>query len=59
MKMLEDKLDAIDYVDAHDRLKSLVISGSGRAFCAGADLSSGEKTFDKSFDARGRFEVRL
>ena len=46
MQMLEDMLDAIDYVDAHDRLKSLVISGSGRAFCAGADLSSGEKTFD-------------
>ena len=56
MQMLEDMLDAIDYVDAHDRLKSLVISGSGRAFCAGADLSSGEKTFDKSFDTRGRFE---
>ena len=56
MQMLEDMLDAIDHVDADDGLKSLIISGSGRAFCAGADLSSGEKTFDKSFDTRGRFE---
>ena len=56
MQMFEDMLDAIDYVDADDSLKSLIISGSGRAFCAGADLSSGDKTFDKSFDTRGKFE---
>ena len=50
MQMLDDMLDAIDYANTNDNIKSLVITGAGRAFCAGADLSSGEKTFDKSFD---------
>ena len=50
MQMLDDMLDAIDYANTNDNIKSLVITGSGRAFCAGADLSFGEKTFDKSFD---------
>ena len=53
--MLEDMLDAIDYINTDDNIKSLVITGSGRAFCAGADLSLGEKTFDKNFDTRDEF----
>ncbi len=56
MQMLEDMLSAIDYVNNDDNIKSLIITGAGRAFCAGADLSSGEKTFDKSFDTKGKFE---
>jgi enoyl-CoA hydratase/carnithine racemase len=56
MQMLEDMLDAIDHVNTNDNIKSLVITGSGRAFCAGADLSLGEKTFDKNFDTRDEFE---
>ena len=56
MQMLEDMLDAIDHVNTNDNIKSLVITGSGRAFCAGADLSLGEKTFDKNFDTRNEFE---
>ena len=56
MQMLEDMLSAIDYVNNNDNIKSIVITGTGKAFCAGADLSSGEKTFDKSFDTKGKFE---
>ena len=56
MQMLEDMLDAIDHVNTNDNIKSLVITGSGRAFCAGADLSLGEKTFDKNFDTRDEFD---
>ncbi len=56
MQMLDDMLSAIDYVNNNNNIKSLVITGSERAFCAGADLSSGEKTFDKSFDTKGIFE---
>ena len=56
MQMLDDMLDAIDYVNTNDNIKSLVITGSGRAFCAGADLSSGEKTFDKSFDTNAQYK---
>ena len=55
MQMLDDMLDAIDYANTNDNIKSLVITGSGRAFCAGADLSFGEKTFDKSFDTNEKY----
>ena len=44
MQMFDDMIDAIDLVNNNDNIKSLVITGSGRAFCAGADLSFGEKT---------------
>ena len=56
MQMLDDMLDAIDYANTNDNIKSLVITGSGRAFCAGADLSFGEKTFDKSFDTNEKYD---
>ncbi len=56
MQMLEDMLDAIDCVNKNDNIKSLVITGSGKAFCAGADLSFGEKTFDKSFDTNADYK---
>ena len=45
MQMFDDMLDAIDLVNNNDNIKSLVITGSGRAFCAGADLSFGEDCF--------------
>ena len=56
MQMFDDMLDAIDYANTNDNIKSLVITGSGRAFCAGADLSFGEKTFDKSFDTNEKYD---
>ena len=56
MQMLEDIMDAFDEVDRNDNLKAIILSGTGRAFCAGADLSAGDKTFDKNFDTRGEFE---
>ena len=55
MQMLDDMLDAIDDINTNDNIKSLVITGEGRAFCAGADLSLGEKTFNKNFDTREEF----
>ncbi len=56
MQMFEDMLNAIDFVNTNDNLSSLVLTGSGKAFCAGADLSMGEKTFDKNFDTRADFK---
>lgn len=56
MQMLDDMLDAIDLVNKNDNLKTLIITGNGKAFCAGADLSSGEKTFDKDFDTKSSFK---
>ncbi|MGF7151404.1 enoyl-CoA hydratase/carnithine racemase [Sphingomonas zeicaulis] len=44
--MMQDLLALIDHVDAEDAIRALVLTGSGRAFCAGADLGQGGETFD-------------
>ena len=43
--MQRDLCAAFDAVDADPAARAVVVTGSGRAFCAGADLSSGERTF--------------
>ena len=48
--MLEELLSALNSIDVDDNLKAVIISGTGRAFCAGADLSSGKDTLNPSFD---------
>lgn len=45
-QMLSELLDAFDRADADDDVRAIIVTGAGRAFCAGADLSSGAKTFD-------------
>ena len=49
--MMEELISALDVIEADDNLKAVIISGAGRAFCAGADLSSGKDTFNPSFDS--------
>ena len=39
-------LAAFDEADANDDVRAVIVTGAGRAFCAGADLSKGEATFD-------------
>jgi enoyl-CoA hydratase/carnithine racemase len=48
VRMLQEMLDAFDRSDADDGVRVVVVTGAGRAFCAGADLSSGGETFDYS-----------
>lgn len=48
--MMEEIISALDLIEADDHIKAVVISGKGRAFCAGADLSGGKDTFNPSFD---------
>jgi enoyl-CoA hydratase/carnithine racemase len=43
--MLHELLDAFDRTDADDDVRVVVLTGRGRAFCAGADLSGGGETF--------------
>ena len=44
--MMAEMIDAFDKVDADDDVRVVIVTGAGRAFCAGADLSAGAKTFD-------------
>lgn len=45
-EMLSEMLDAFDRADADDAVRAIIVTGAGRAFCAGADLSSGSDTFN-------------
>lgn len=49
-RMMHEIISAFDETDARDDVKVVIVTGAGRAFCAGADLSAGAKTFD--YDAR-------
>ncbi len=48
--MMEEIISALDSLEADDSVHAVIITGKGRAFCAGADLSSGQETFNPSFD---------
>ena len=45
--MMHELIDAFDRVDADDDVRVVIVTGSGRGFCAGADLSSGGETFSR------------
>ena len=44
--MMNELIAAFDAADADDAVRAIIVTGAGRAFCAGADLSAGAKTFD-------------
>jgi enoyl-CoA hydratase/carnithine racemase len=46
-RMMHEIISALDLSDADDNVKAVIVTGAGRAFCAGADLSSGGATFSK------------
>jgi len=45
-KMQSELIDAFARASADDDVRAIVVTGAGRAFCAGADLSAGAATFD-------------
>ena len=48
--MQKELIEAFDAADKDDDVRAIIVTGAGRGFCAGADLSSGADTFDR--DAR-------
>jgi enoyl-CoA hydratase/carnithine racemase len=47
-QMLHEMIDAFDRADKDDAVRAVIVTGAGRAFCAGADLSGGGATFDRA-----------
>lgn len=45
--MMKELIAAFDLADADDNVRAIIVTGEGRGFCAGADLSSGADTFDR------------
>lgn len=54
--MLGELLEAFDRTDADDDVRVVIVTGRGRAFCAGADLSMGGETFDAAAQGVGTRE---
>lgn len=44
--MGQELIGAFDRADADDEVRAVVVTGAGRGYCAGADLTSGGETFD-------------
>lgn len=45
-ELMEAMIAAFDRADADDAVRAVIVTGAGRTFCAGADLSQGAATFD-------------
>jgi enoyl-CoA hydratase/carnithine racemase len=45
-RMMHELIEAFGRADDDDEVRAVIVTGAGRAFCAGADLGSGGDTFD-------------
>src|SRR5208282_1115519 len=51
-EMMNEMIDAFDKADADDNVRAIIVTGAGRAFCAGADLSARPRAFDSTREDR-------
>jgi enoyl-CoA hydratase/carnithine racemase len=52
--MRRELIEAFEQADNDDNVRAVIVTGAGRAFCAGADLEKGTETFD--YKARGEVD---
>ncbi|TRO96401.1 enoyl-CoA hydratase [Glycocaulis profundi] len=59
-EMGEDVAAALDETDADGQVRAVIVTGAGKAFCAGADLTTGAETFNAVARAQegGGFDER-
>lgn len=57
-RMAAELLHCFGEADADDAVRAIVVTGHGNAFCAGADLGSGEETFSGRGSATGTSDDR-
>lgn len=60
-RMVHEFCGALDEADADDDVRAVIVTGAGRAFCAGADMSEGGDTFTKTsgnYDSNGERSSR-
>lgn len=58
-RLMRDQLiAAFGQADADDEVRAVIVTGAGRAFCAGADLSAGTSTFDFAKGSQAGLEGR-
>jgi len=51
-RMMHEMIDVFTQVNSDDEVRAVIVTGAGRAFCAGADISAG----GGAFDARQRID---
>jgi enoyl-CoA hydratase/carnithine racemase len=56
--MMNELIAVFDETDKDDAVRVVIVTGEGRAFCAGADFSKGADPFDKSKNAATSAAVR-
>jgi enoyl-CoA hydratase/carnithine racemase len=56
-QMMTEMIDAFDRSDADDNIRAVIVTGRGRGFCAGADLSGGANTFDATRNGRATADI--
>ena len=44
-RMMTELVDALSRADADDEIRAVIVTGAGRAFCAGMDMAAGGDTF--------------
>ena len=57
-RMCDELLSAFDRADADDDIKVVVVTGAGKAFCAGADLQGGSETWGKHSEHLAKQEAQ-
>jgi enoyl-CoA hydratase/carnithine racemase len=64
--MIDELIAAFDRIDGDDAVRAVIVTGAGRAFCAGADLGAGGRTFAREGgspethrDGGGRVTLRM